>query len=150
MEIHPDIKSTYEKIMAKKLDKSLFALKECALKLGIEMNSLDVVTPFTLLRALKEKVFSESSEPVPFTELENKALVFKINYAHHFGISKEDLDHLFDKYHRGENAPLHKPDGNGLGLYIAKGIIDKARGRMWAESIESVGTKVCFTLPKVG
>lgn len=67
---------------------------------------------------------------------------------HGCGIPTSDLGHLFEKYRRGSNAPIHKPDGNGLGLYIARGIVQKAGGRMTVESIENVGTKVSFTLPK--
>lgn len=63
------------------------------------------------------------------------------------GIPKEDMQHLFEKYRRASNAHLKKPDGNGLGLYISRGIIEKAGGRMWVESEENVGTVVHFTLP---
>ena len=45
---------------------------------------------------------------------------------HGCGIPKDEMDHLFEKYHRASNAHLKKPDGNGLGLYIVKGIIEKA------------------------
>lgn len=63
------------------------------------------------------------------------------------GIPKEDMAHLFEKYRRAGNAHLKKPDGNGLGLYIARGIIEKAGGRMWVESDLGKGTTVYFTLP---
>lgn len=66
---------------------------------------------------------------------------------HGFGIPKADIDHMFEKYRRASNAPLHKPDGNGLGLYITKGIVERAGGKIWIESIEGSGTKVSFTLP---
>ena len=58
------------------------------------------------------------------------------------------MEHLFEKYLRASNAGTHKPDGNGLGLYIAKGIVESAGGRIWIESIEGRGTTVTFTLPK--
>ena len=67
---------------------------------------------------------------------------------HGFGIPKADMEHLFEKYLRASNAGTHKPDGNGLGLYIAKGIVESAGGRIWIESIEGRGTTVTFTLPK--
>jgi len=66
---------------------------------------------------------------------------------HGCGIPKQDIQHLFEKYRRAGNAHLKKPDGNGLGLYIAKGIVEKAGGSIWVESIEGSGTKVSFTLP---
>jgi len=63
------------------------------------------------------------------------------------GIPTKDMEHLFEKYRRAGNAHLKKPDGNGLGLYIAKGIIEKAGGHIWAESQVKKGTTVHFTLP---
>lgn len=64
-----------------------------------------------------------------------------------FGIPKEDMEHLFEKYRRASNAPKHKPDGNGLGLYIAKGIVERAGGRIKVASEMGRGTTVSFTLP---
>ncbi len=66
---------------------------------------------------------------------------------HGHGIPAADLPRLFVKYRRASNAHLKKPDGNGLGLYIAKGIVEKAGGRIWVESREGQGTTVSFTLP---
>lgn len=65
------------------------------------------------------------------------------------GIPEADMQHLFVKYHRASNAHLKKPDGNGLGLYIAKGIIEKAGGKISVQSTEGKGTTVSFTLPLV-
>jgi signal transduction histidine kinase len=63
------------------------------------------------------------------------------------GIPAADMEHLFEKYRRASNAHLKKPDGNGLGLYIAKGIVEKAGGRIWVQSEQGKGTTVHFTLP---
>ncbi|MDO8473010.1 MAG: ATP-binding protein [Dehalococcoidia bacterium] len=65
------------------------------------------------------------------------------------GISEEDLPKIFDEFFRGSNA---LPGGLGLGLSIAKKIVDAHDGRIWVESPypESVrGTKFTFTLPGV-
>jgi hypothetical protein len=40
---------------------------------------------------LKQRVSSNSNTPIPFNELTNCSLTFKINYAHHFGVSKEEI-----------------------------------------------------------
>jgi signal transduction histidine kinase len=63
------------------------------------------------------------------------------------GIPAKDMEHLFEKYRRASNAHLKKPDGNGLGLYIAKGIVEKAGGHIWVESEQGKGTTVRFILP---
>lgn len=64
------------------------------------------------------------------------------------GIPPKDMEHLFEKYRRASNAHLKKPDGNGLGLYIVRGVIEKAGGRIWVESTQGKGTQVHFTLPR--
>jgi len=66
---------------------------------------------------------------------------------HGCGIPKADMPRLFEKYMRGANAHLHRPDGNGLGLYICKGIMDGMGGDIAVESVEDVGTKVSISLP---
>lgn len=60
------------------------------------------------------------------------------------GIAAEHLPHLFDRYwqvRRGEK------EGLGLGLAIAKGIVDAHGGRIWAESVQGEGATFHFTLP---
>jgi signal transduction histidine kinase len=45
------------------------------------------------------------------------------------------------------NAYTTKPVGNGLGLYICKGIVERAGGRLTLESAEGRGTTVTISLP---
>ncbi len=59
------------------------------------------------------------------------------------GIPAEDLEHLFDRHwQRGADRR-----GSGLGLYIARGIVEAHRGRIWVESQVGEGTAFHFTLP---
>jgi two-component system, sensor histidine kinase and response regulator len=60
------------------------------------------------------------------------------------GISSEDLPHLFDPYWSAERD---RHNGNGLGLYITKGIVEAHGGRIWAENRESGGAAMRFVLP---
>jgi len=64
-----------------------------------------------------------------------------------YGIPEEDLIHIGEKFTRASNAAQHKPVGNGLGLFIAKGIIQNCGGDLWVESKLGRGTTVHFTLP---
>lgn len=66
---------------------------------------------------------------------------------HGCGIPAADIPRLFEKYMRGGNAHLHKPDGNGLGLYICKGIVAGMHGDIAVDSVENQGTTVSITLP---
>lgn len=50
------------------------------------------------------------------------------------GIHAEDQRKLFEKFYRAENAKVHNPQGNGMGMYIARKIIEAHGGTVWAES----------------
>lgn len=66
---------------------------------------------------------------------------------HGCGIPKQDTSRIFDEFERGSNAATYKPDGSGLGLYIVRGIIERAGGTIWVKSREGQGTTVTFRLP---
>ena len=63
------------------------------------------------------------------------------------GIPKEDQKFIFQKFFRSENALRHQTQGSGLGLYIAKSIIEKSKGKMGFQSEENQGSIFWFTLP---
>ncbi|MBU1889875.1 GAF domain-containing protein, partial [Patescibacteria group bacterium] len=64
------------------------------------------------------------------------------------GIAKAETSKLFSKFVRGEGIAQVQPDGSGLGLYIAKRIVDAHKGEIWVES-EGLGkgSTFIFTLP---
>ena len=59
------------------------------------------------------------------------------------GIAPEDLAHIFDRFWRPKGS---EQEGTGLGLYIARGIVEAHGGRVWAEPSPQ-GATVVFTLP---
>ena len=63
------------------------------------------------------------------------------------GIPKKDQVKLFSKFFRASNVMRLQTEGTGLGLFIAKNIIDKHNGKIWIESEEGKGTTACFNLP---
>lgn len=63
------------------------------------------------------------------------------------GILEEDKKNVFKRFFRAKNAVKVVPDGTGLGLFIAKGIIEKHGGKIWFESNVEGGTTFHFTLP---
>ncbi|MCL4366568.1 ATP-binding protein [Patescibacteria group bacterium] len=63
------------------------------------------------------------------------------------GISKEAIPHLFTKFYRAPGALAQMYKGNGLGLYLAKSIIDLHHGKIWVESQAGNGSTFFFTLP---
>jgi signal transduction histidine kinase len=60
------------------------------------------------------------------------------------GVAPEDMPRLFDRYWQ---APKKRSEGSGLGLYIAKGIVEAYGGRIWAERAGEGGAAFNFTLP---
>jgi PAS domain S-box-containing protein len=62
------------------------------------------------------------------------------------GIPSADLPRLFERYYRASRAP-EKRGSLGLGLFIAKGLIDAHGGRLWAESTLGEGSVFSFWLP---
>ncbi|MBI5079083.1 ATP-binding protein, partial [Candidatus Wolfebacteria bacterium] len=63
------------------------------------------------------------------------------------GIPPDQINRLFVKFFRSENVVKFVPDGSGLGLYIAKNIIRRHGGEIWAESQINRGTTFNFTVP---
>jgi len=68
------------------------------------------------------------------------------------GIPKTELSRVFDKF-RGlapkDESGMEELKGPGLGLAIAKGIVEAQGGKIWVESEVEKGSKFIFTLPKV-
>ena len=62
------------------------------------------------------------------------------------GIAKEEQSRLFEQYWKGDQAGRI---GMGLGLYIARGIVDAHHGRIWVESEPPHGSAFIFALPLV-
>ena len=53
------------------------------------------------------------------------------------GIKTDDVNHIFERYYQGENSTQ---GGTGIGLALAKAVIDQHKGRIWVESTYTKGT----------
>jgi len=63
------------------------------------------------------------------------------------GISQEDLPFIFDRFFKSDKSRGLDKKGMGLGLYIAKAIVEKQGGTIRAESTENEFCEISFTLP---
>jgi PAS domain S-box-containing protein len=66
------------------------------------------------------------------------------------GIVAEELDRIFDKFHRVERGDSRQTYGYGLGLYISRKFIQAMGGELWAESRVGTGSTFYFSLPLAG
>ncbi len=63
------------------------------------------------------------------------------------GIPRKDLPHVFDRFFQVERHLTRRHNGMGLGLSVAKVMIEMHGGRIWAESVEGKGSTFLFLLP---
>lgn len=78
--------------------------------------------------------------------LEDKVRVGVIDSG--IGIAKANLSQLFNKFTQVSKIATAERKGVGLGLSIAKELIERHRGEIWVESKSGVGSKFYFTLPR--
>jgi signal transduction histidine kinase len=63
------------------------------------------------------------------------------------GVSPEDIPRLFERFWRGDRSRSRRTGGSGLGLTIARQIVEAHGGHIWAERSARGGLRVRFSLP---
>lgn len=63
------------------------------------------------------------------------------------GIPWKQHGNVFEKFFRSSNVFQHQVSGTGLGLYIAKNIVEQSGGRIWFDSVPEEGSTFYFSLP---
>lgn len=81
-----------------------------------------------------------------FYERHPSELIFHIK-DNGIGIPFDQQHKVFNKFFRADNVLKVQTEGSGLGLYIARVIIETSGGRMWFVSQENKGTTFSFSLP---
>jgi len=80
---------------------------------------------------------------------EKKDLLIKVADTG-YGIPKDSQNKIFQKLYRADNVREKETDGTGLGLYLAKSIVETVGGKIWFQSEENKGTTFYITIPLKG
>lgn len=91
--------------------------------------------------------YSESGKSITVsTSINNSHVVIKIK-DEGVGICEDDINKIFQKFVRLENHLTSKTQGNGLGLYITKTLVESMFGEISVESALGVGTTFILKFP---
>lgn len=66
------------------------------------------------------------------------------------GIPEEEIDKVFEKFHRVDRKDAMESYGHGLGLYICRRLVEAQGGQIWVESVVGEGSTFQFSLPLAG
>jgi len=151
-----------QKVSVPKLFAELFLMMESVLrskKIALRnafknKKEFFVLADFQVLRSILECFVSNAinyspngGEVVLDAEENSAAAVFSVKDSG-IGIPRAEQKRMFERFYRASNAKNLKPDGTGLGLYIASMLAKKIAGEIFFESTEGKGSVFYLRVPK--
>lgn len=129
--VHPDY--TFEVELA---DESLFY--------SMNTHHFEQILIIFLDNAIK---YDDKNKHIHVSTVKSKDYFDLIIQDHGIGIPKEDVENVFNRFYRVDKSRSREQGGNGLGLSIAKKLVETYRGKVWLESAENTFTRVIIRFP---
>jgi signal transduction histidine kinase len=110
---------------------------------------IDRVTMYEVLVNIIENAikYTHTDEPIKVSvTLKDQNWVETTIEDHGIGIPDSLIDHVFDKFYRSHRSSK-SVGGTGVGLYLAKTIVDAHGGQIWVKSVDGKGSTFGFTIP---
>ncbi len=128
-------------------------LKQQTFELSLKEGSLPVMADAPRLRQVVRDLVGNALKYTGVgghirlaAEIEGEAVWVRVSDTGQ-GIPAADLPHIFDKFYRAQMEATQSIQGNGLGLAIAKTIVEQHGGQICVESVIGQGTRFSFNLP---
>ncbi len=130
-------------------NKNKSLIVNCEIKKGDDLILID-------RQRLRQILTNLISNAIKFTEkgiieikysiIQEKEILFEIK-DNGIGISKKDIQYIFERFRQANNKTKKVYGGTGLGLAISKGFVELMGGKISVESIEGKGSIFSFTIP---
>ncbi|QMV43040.1 sensor histidine kinase [Cohnella cholangitidis] len=120
-------------------------LPETAVLIQADREKLKRVLMNILENAMKYMDKADGKVGMNVSVQEGKALIRISDNGQ--GIEAAALPHIFDRFYRADPSRNSSTGGSGLGLSIARQIVEEHGGRIWADSEAGKGTTVCISIP---
>lgn len=141
-------------VLAESVHSAQASAEEHSIFLGIQVQDTKVTADRTRIRQVIGNIldnaikYSPQGEQVQvlLQEYEGSYLISVIDQG--IGVSPELFEHIFERFYRVRNIASRQYAGIGLGLYVAKAIVEAHGGRLWFANNTSVGSTFYFTLPR--
>ncbi|HHV26439.1 MAG TPA: HAMP domain-containing histidine kinase [Tissierellia bacterium] len=121
--------------------------------ININMNNLESIYVYHDFKWTKEAIFNILDNAVKYTDengqinisMEKLETYIKIDIEDNgIGIPLGDIEKIFDRFYRGDSEKAKKAEGSGIGLYLARNILEEQGGGLIVSSEEGQGSK--FTI----
>lgn len=125
--------------------------------INISLEEFEDIKIYHDIKWTEESIFNVLDNAIKYTPMDGNIVVavsFTINYLridikdNGIGINKEEINHIFKRFYRGENKTIKDIEGSGVGLYLTRKILEEQGGNIIATANTDVGSTFSLLLQK--